>query len=161
MFEYTKQHGWPEQKQISDADGKESNVKASDGFDYDGAKDFPLYAIGRLARNMNREHAQSLAKFEMIEAGLLNLVAKKGKQDVEGGQLMFMTEGVLLSDDDREPLQETTSDMRLLFVVTGVIWAPFVFDVHMCEFLNADDSLEMGHGCCLVASACGWSCCWW
>lgn len=52
------------------------------------------------------------------------------------GQLMYLVHGKRLQAAATEGYEECMKVDRVAWILSGVCWSPFVFDVHMCSFLS-------------------------
>ena len=89
LFDHVREVGWPKDDEVFDVEGQQTSVAASHDIDFAVASDYQPNAIGRLPKNVDRDHARSLPQFEMIESGLLNIIAKAGKEAAESATLMY------------------------------------------------------------------------
>ena len=77
---------------------------------------------------------------DMIEDGMLNVITHMGTLWADSGEAMLMCQGPTRAleqlDGARLPM------FRSFFQLTGVVYKPFVFDVHLCHLTRSSDATD-------------------
>jgi len=93
LLGYIKDDGWPKDEAVVDAYGDECNIKGYSPLEpkgnFDTASKYQHVAIGRLPKNVDKARCRSVAQWEIMEQGLLNIIAALGKGKAESAEHMF------------------------------------------------------------------------
>lgn len=123
FWSWHQQFGWPSDAEVFDEGGDEILVKPDKEQTFN--ERFPLWGVGRAARNIDRATTPSPAQFNVIESGLNNFVQSLTKPVADSGAVMVIIEGPSLS--------ASGAPMRCASLVTGTSYSPKVFDITPCE----------------------------
>lgn len=126
---FVNENGWPKNETIDDLQMTELKVAPdrSIEFDGEGVDQFNLWGLGRAARNPSREDVAPWATWEVIEKGVVHYIEHCGRKLSDSGTLMLMVQGNAKNSRDIT---------RSVVNVSGTIYSPKVFDVHMSPFVN-------------------------
>lgn len=134
MLAHHKEHGWPSNEHVYDKENRQTKVTSKHNIPFGLASNLRLWGVGARPHNVFLPTGGVAQQVAVVEKGLMNTIEGLGKPAADVGDVMLVVDG--------PTLQDPSSHMRFVMLVTGVCYSPKVFDVVMCEFEDNSRTTE-------------------